>query len=155
MKAFFVSLIYLFVAAVFLTPTKSYAKGEGVGFWMEGTITEVTTEDAGRIRFKLRGKVWFEQYNGTSTTPQRIEVDCQKGAWVTVRQNDPFFAFTSDWRGGALSPDGALLRIVKAAAARKLTVKFELLKPALTFDGHNNLTVTDATVIRATDADLK
>lgn len=154
MKTFFTALVYLFVATVFLTPAKSSAKGEGVGFRMDGTVTEVT-EDAGRIRLKLTGKFWFEQYSGTSMTPQRIEIDCSKGAWVTVRQNDPFFAFTPDWKGGAISPDGALLRIVKEASARKLAVKFELLKPALTFDAQNNITVTDAAVVRATDADLK
>jgi hypothetical protein len=141
-----------FLALSCLLPVSLLAKGGGIGFWMEGTVTDVTTE-GDRIKFHLKGQFRFDQYSG-GHTPQIIKVDCEKGITAIVHQADPFFAFTPDWGGGSIQGKGGLLRILKAAAERGGIVRFELLEPQITFDARQNITLTDAAVVRATDADL-
>ncbi len=154
MKKYLTSLTWLFVLICCLLPSKLTAKGGGLGFWMEGTVTEVqATGD--QLHFILKGRFWFTQYEDGALTPKRIEVDCQKGASVAVHQNDPFFAFTPDWKAGAIQEPGGLLRILNAAVGPGRIIKFELLEPKIIFDAKQNLTLTDAAVIRATDADLR
>jgi hypothetical protein len=152
MKSHLAPLTFLFFVVCCLLPAKLAAKGEGVGFWMEGTVSEVKAA-GDQIHFILKGKFWFVQYDG-ALSPQRIEVDCKHGISATVHQNDPFFAFSTDWGAGAIQEAGGLLRILKAAVAPGRTIKFELLEPKITFDSKQNITLTDAAVIRATDADL-
>lgn len=124
----------------------------GLDFWMEGTVSEVKAV-GDQIHFTLKGRFWFAQYD-EAAAPKRIEVDCRQGISVTVHQNDPFFAFSTDWGAGAIQEAGGLLRILKAAVGPSRTIKFELLEPKIIFDAKQNLTLTDAAVIRATDADL-
>jgi hypothetical protein len=129
-----------------------HAKGGGVGFWMEGTVADVTAE-GDRIKFHLKGQFRFHQYRD-SQTPQIIKVNCENGITAVVHQAEPFFAFTPDWSAGAIQDKGGLLRILKAAVERGLVVRFELLEPQIAFDARQNITLTDAAVVRATDADL-
>jgi len=44
-----------------LLPAGVCAKGEGVGLWMEGTVSEVKAEGQ-RVRLVLTGRFWFEQH---------------------------------------------------------------------------------------------
>lgn len=157
MKTSIASFSYLLLALCGLWPAEMSAKGGGVGFWMEGTVTEVKTA-GDKIHFTLKGRFWFDQYGANAASPpipQRIEVDCRKGISVTVHQHDPFFAFTTNWRGGALREKGELLRILNLAEKLNRNVKFELLEPAIIFGPNQTITLTDAAVIRATDADLR
>ena len=119
---------------------------------MEGTVSNVTAE-GDKIQFHLKGQFRFEQYPD-GHTPQVIKVDGEKGIYASVHQADPFFAFTTDWGGGSIQNKGGLLRILKAAAERGNVVRFELLEPQLAFDAWHNITLSDAAVVRATDADL-
>ena len=124
---------------------------------MEGTVADVVPV-GDHIQCRLKGRIWFDQYsdqNPPSFAPQKIEVDCSQGISVTLHQNNPFFAFTADWNGGAIQEKGGLLRILKAAGGGDRKVKFELLEPNIIFDSKEHITLTDAAVIRATDADLR
>jgi hypothetical protein len=153
MKTYPRLVIGFFFVVCCLLPAKLSAKGMDVDFWMEGSVSGVAAV-GDKIHFTLKGKFWFAQYDGRSTTPNRIEVDCKKGISVTVHQNDPFFAFSPDWGAGAIQEAGGLLRILKAATGHDRIIKFELLEPAIVFDAKQTITLTDAAVIRATDADL-
>ena len=66
-----------------LWPLAASAKGGGVGFWMEGTVTNVTVSDE-RIHCQLAGQLCLVQYPGGSTNRQRIAVDCPRGVSVTL-----------------------------------------------------------------------
>jgi hypothetical protein len=119
---------------------------------MEGTVSDVATTPQG-ISFRLKGRFWFSKYSGS--TPTIIDVDGKDGIAATVRQADPFFAFTADWGGGSIQEPGGLLRILRKASEQGGVVKFELREPSLKFDSKQVLALTDAAVVRATDADLK
>jgi hypothetical protein len=82
-------------------------------------------------------------------------VHCKSGISATVSQAEPFFAMSVDWRGGALRQKGELFKILKTAAERGSAVKFQLTQPKMDFGRDQNFTLTDAIVIRATDADLR
>jgi hypothetical protein len=145
-------LIILGIVVLFLGALTAEAKGNGVGLWMEGTVSHVQA-DGDRLHFLLTGSFRFEQYRGTARSV--VEVDGRRGLLVTVRQADPFFAMTSDWRGGAIRQHGALLRILESATKGRGVVKFELTEAQLKFGTGGAFTVIDGAVIRATDANLR
>ena len=75
----------LLVAA--LSPAYALAKGEGVGLWMEGQISEVRAE-GGTIHLVVTGRFWLDQYHGENASL----VEPKKGRIpATVRQGKPFF----------------------------------------------------------------
>ena len=154
MKKSRILLLVLLVVSSVVVATSAFAKGGGVGFWMEGTITNVTVA-GDRIQFELTGRFWLEQFPDGRPPRQMIEVDCKRGISATVSQAEPFFAMTSDWRGGAIRQKGELLKILKTAAQRGRVVKFEMMQPKMEFGRDQSFRLTDAAVIRATDADLR
>ena len=131
----------------------SFAKGEGIGLSMVGTISNLEVQGE-TLRFVLTGRFYFEQYRH-GTERQSVEVDGRRGLPVTVVQAEPFFAVTPNRHGAALRPKGALAAILQAAADRKRVVRFELVDAKLDFGREGRFTVTHAEVIRATDADLR
>jgi hypothetical protein len=127
----------------------------GVGFWMEGTVTNVTQLD-GRLQFQLSGRFWFAQFPPDSPKQVEIEVHGKGGTFAaTVSQSEPFFAMTSNWRAGALRKKGELFRILKTAEERGRAVRFELGQPKMEFGTDQSFTLLGASVVRATDADLR
>jgi hypothetical protein len=144
--------MFLGLAILILSAPRAEAKGNGVGLWMEGTVSNVQP-DGHRVRFLLTGIFRFEQYRGTSRSV--VEVDGRRGMLVTIRQADPFFAMTTDWRGGAIRDGGALFRILESATKGRGVVKFELSDAQLAFGPGGTLTVVDGAVRRATDASLR
>jgi len=150
-------LLVTALTAVALGPGAAAAKGEGIGLWMEGRVSEVRAE--GRdIRLVLTGRFWLEQYRGRE--PAVVEVrDQRTGGEPTIpavlTQGRPFFAMTENWHGGAIRKSGALLEILQAAAASGKTVKFELADSRLSFGRGGTLAVEHAIVRRATDHSLR
>jgi hypothetical protein len=150
-----------FLAAVFavvaLVPGPVAAKGEGIGLWMEGQVSEVRAE--GRdIRLVLTGRFWFDQYRGQE--PSIVEVhDPRTGGAATipvlVMQGRPFYAMSENWRGGAIRRSGALLEILQAASGSGKIVRFELADSRLAFGRGGTLAVEHAIVRRATDHALR
>ena len=147
--------IKLVIALSLLLPVVALAKGDGVGFSMEGTVTNMSAS-GGSIHFTFTGTFRISQFHGLHNSV--VEIDCKRGVSATVSQGDPFFAMSSDWRAGALRPAGELLKILRAAVEHNRVVKFELydLKLAVGIGkDYGDFTLSDAAVVRATDADLR
>src|SRR6185436_3014336 len=66
-----VRFLLALVAAAMLCPGGAAAKGEGVGVWMEGRVSEVRAEGSS-IRLALDGRLWLQQYRGAE--PSEVEV---------------------------------------------------------------------------------
>jgi hypothetical protein len=121
---------------------------------MEGTVKNVALVD-GRIRFDVAGRFWMSQFPPNSREKVAVEVHPNGTFPAAVSQAAPFFAMTTDWRGGAIRPDGELLRILQAAERRGSVVKFEISQPKMEFGPDQSFTLTQAIVSRATDAELR
>jgi hypothetical protein len=143
-------------AAAVLLPAAVLAKGEGVGLWMEGQVSEVRAEGQS-IRLVVTGRFWFEQYRGTQ--PSVVEVRDLRGGPATIpavlTQGRPFFAMVENWKGGAIRKSGALLAILQAASGTGQVVKLEIANARLQFGSGSTLAVESATVRRATDHALR
>ena len=146
------SLILLGIVISLLSTPKAESKGDGVGLWIEGRVSNLQI-DGDRLRFRLTGKFVFDQYRDSARSV--VEVDGRRGIPITIRQADPFFAMTSDWHGGAIQERGALRRILESAAKAGNVVKFELTEGQLKFERGGAFSVTDGAVVRATDANLR
>jgi hypothetical protein len=149
-------LLWAAFAAAVLLPAPVCAKGEGVGLWMEGKVSEVRAEGQ-NIRLVVTGRFWFEQYRDHEASVVEVK-DLRTGGPasipVVLTQGRPFFAMVENWRGGAMSKSGALLAILQAAAGTDRVVKFELANARLQFGSGGTLAVESATVRRATDHKL-
>src|ERR1041385_1585946 len=149
------SSIKCIIAFSWLLPVVALAKGDGIGFSMEGTVTNISV-DGERIHFTFSGTFRISQFRGSEHSV--VEIDCQRGVSAAVSQGDPFFAMSSDGRAGALRPAGELLKILKAAVEHGRVVKFELYNVKLAVGkgrNHGDFTLSDAAVVRITDADLR
>ncbi len=73
------------------------AKGGAVGFWMEGSVKNVTVS-SDRIKCELSGQFWFVQYPEGQTGKSIIYVDLNENASILLTQANPFFAMSTDWR---------------------------------------------------------
>jgi hypothetical protein len=130
----------------------SLAKGNGAGFWLEGTVSNVRA--SGRfVQVVVKGRMWLEQYPDRSHTPQIVDFPCSQGIAATLTEFEMFFAMTTDWHGGALRKRGSLFEILSEAETRGNVVKLELMYPRIDFAGAQCPPVTSE-VIRATDVDL-
>lgn len=145
------------LTAVALLPGTVAAKGEAIGLWMEGQVSEVRAE--GRdIRLVLTGHFWFDQHGAQVPSVVVVHDPRTGGAAsipVVLTQGRPFYAMTENWRGGALRKSGALLEILQAAATTGKRVRFELADSRLSFSRGGTLAVERATVRRATDPALR
>ena len=133
-----------------LLPICVLAKGEGVGLWMEGRVSEVRVEGS-NIRLVVTGRFWFEQYRGQ----ERSLVEVKATIPAAVRQGKAFFAMVEGWGGGAIRGSGELLKILRAAADSGKLVKFELTNARLKFGPEGQFIVEAGDVIRATDHALR
>ena len=145
------------LAAATLLPGTVAAKGEAIGLWMEGQVSEVRAE--GRdIRLVLTGHFWFDQSRGQEPSVVVVH-DLHTGGAVSIpavlTQGRPFYAMTENWRGGVPRKSGTLLEILQAAAATGKTVRFELADSRLSFGRGGTLAVERAIVRRATDHALR
>jgi len=144
-------LLPVLLAAIALLPAAVQAKGEGLGLWMEGQISEVRA-DGQNIRLTLTGRFWFQQYRGTE--PSVVELS-NRPIPATLTQGRPFYAMTESWGGGSIRKSGALLSILQAAAISGKPVKLELADSRLSFGRGGTLAVESAIVRRATDHALR
>lgn len=143
----------ILIVAVGCAPVGSaWAKGEGVGLWMEGTVSDISA-NGGEAKFLLSGRFWLEQHrDGKRST---IEIDGAHGVRVAVTQADPFFAMSKDWGAGSIRGEGKLIALLKAAAQGARIVKFELWGAMLEFGRDGSFAVVSGGVVRATDEDLR
>ena len=141
-----------------LLPAGAFAKGEGVGLWMEGTVSEVKAEGQ-RVRLVVTGRFWFEQHRAGQASVIEVK-DLRTGGRAsipaTLTQGKMFFAMVENWRGGAIREDpGALLAILQSAAGTPQVLKFELSNARIKFGPIGTLAVESAQVVRATDPKLR
>ena len=142
------------LAGLLLFAGACFGKGDGVALRMEGTVSELEVQgDA--LKFVLTGSFSFKQWRGPDQRESSVEVDGSRGISVTAVQWKPFFAMTEDRHGAAIQERGALARILRAAAESGRVVKFEVVEARLLFGREGRFSVARASVIRATDADLR
>ena len=135
-------------------------KGDGVGCWMEGTVTNVSTNGES-IHFTFTGTFHIGQWHGKQHST--IAIDCSRGVQATVFQGDPFFPMSYSWWThssvpvGGLGPAGTLLKLLKAAVEDKRVMDFELYDVKMAIGNGKDLgpfTLLNAGVIRASDPNL-
>src|ERR1051325_4647320 len=115
------------LALLICTIPAAFAKGEGVGYWLEGTVASVHLSD-NHVELVIAGRLTLDQYSGGPSTRQSIHYQCPNGIRASLTQWESFFAMTSDWRGGAIRGKGELGRLVQTALKRGSSLKLELLK---------------------------
>ena len=147
--------VSLYASIVFLAclHPPALAKGGGVGYWLEGTISSVHV-DGSRIELVIAGSLTLDQYHEGPSTRQSIHYECARGIAASLAQWKPFFIMSADWHAGALRGSGELGRLAQATLKRGNVIKLEMLNPKIDFaDGQ--CPIVKADVIRATDPELK
>ena len=135
-----------------LLPFVALGKGDGVGFTMEGTVTNFSMNGA-NCQFTFKGTFRITQWQGTSSST--VEIDCKQGFPATVTQNEFFVATDAHVNAAAVRNDPKTLSVIlKAAAERGRVIKFELAKPKIAFGEKGSITNLQCAVVRATDWDL-
>ena len=141
------------LALLALSTSMAFAKGGGVGYWLEGKVTSVRLS-GGHVDLVIAGQLTLDQYSGGSTTRQVIRYECARGISATLGQWKAFYAMASDWRGGGIRGEGALGRLTQTALERGSVIKIELQNPQIDFTDWQ-CPIVKADAIRATDHDLK
>jgi hypothetical protein len=135
-----------------LIPLLALAKGDGIGFTMEGTLTNFSMSGT-NCHFVFTGTFQITQWHHISSTT--IEMDCKHGFPATVTQNWFFVATHPTANAAAVRNDpNALAKILERAAARGRVIKFELVNPRITYGNAGSITELQSAVVRATDWDL-
>lgn len=148
MRAFIKSVIGLSL----LLPVVAHAKGDGVGFTMEGTLTNFAVSGS-TCHFTFAGTFHITHWYGM--TNSTVEIDCKHGCSATVTQWSVFIATHPTLNAAAVRNDPkALSGILKLAAERGRVIKFELVDPKISFGERGILSNLECAVVRATDWDL-
>jgi len=135
-----------------LFPVAALAKGDGVGFTMEGTLTNFSASGE-TCHFTFAGTFHITQWHRVSHTT--VDIDCKQGFSATVTQCSFFVATHPTLNAAAVRNEtNALSGILKAAAERGRVIKFELVDPKITFGDKGSITNLESAVVRATDWDL-
>jgi hypothetical protein len=145
---------FIYVSIGLLMPVVALAKGDVIGFSMEGTVTNVVAIGES-IQFKFTGRFEIGQTGDRGTKHSYIEVDCKRGVSATVTQHQEFFAdMPGDISAGAgLRGKGELLKILKKAAARGAFMRLTVMEPKMAFGRGDSFTLLDGVVSHATDPD--
>jgi len=136
--------------ALLLAPAFVFAKGEGVGVYLEGLVSDVRA-DGPKIHFRLSGTVDLIQYRGRQESLIRIQGD--RPVEATTRQDDFCFVMIDDasWHPGPCQK-GQILATLKRAAAERVPLRLELSRTALRFGtGEGHVTVTDSVTLRVSE----
>jgi hypothetical protein len=141
------------LAMLALATTTAFAKGGGVGYWLEGTVTSVRLA-GDHVELVIAGHLILDQYSGGPATRQAIRYECARGISASLRQWTSFFAMSSNWRGGGIRGAGELGRLAQTALERGSVIKIGLQNPQIDFTDWQ-CPVVKADAIRATDHDLK
>jgi hypothetical protein len=146
------SFLKLLIGLSLLVPFVALAKGDGVGFSMEGTLTNFSASGAS-CQFTFTGTFRITRWQGASAST--VEVDCKQGFPAIVTQNDFFVATDPHVNAAAVRNDPkALSVLLKAAAERGRLINFELVNPKIAFGDKGSITNLQCAVVRATDWDL-
>jgi hypothetical protein len=135
-----------------LLPVVAFAKGNGVGFTMEGTLTNFSASGE-TCHFTFAGTFQITHWYGTSNST--VKIDCPQGFSATVTQSGFFVATHPTLNAAEVRNDPkALSGLLKVAAERGRVIKFELVDPKIAFGDRGSITNLECAVVRATDWDL-
>ena len=145
-------LLAVALLATLLAPTGASAKGDGRALYLVGTISDLGSTDQS-VSFALTGGLLVEhcEHNRCSTelwpssSPIRVE----------LRQEEPFFAMSPGWSGGALRQPSTLHGLLERSVRSGSELKFELTEPQITFRRWGDPARVVSAVHRVTDPDLK
>ena len=148
MRAF----IKIVIELSLLLPVLALAKGNGVGFTMEGTLTNFSASGE-TCHFTFSGTFHITHWYGV--TNSTVEIDCKQGFSASVTQCSFFVATHPTLNVAAVRNDPqALSAILKVAAERGRVIQFELADPKISFGDRGSITNLECAVVRATDWDL-
>ena len=125
----------LLVSTLIVTATSPVsAKGEGVGVYLQGLVSNVRSTAAG-VTFKLTGVVELVQYRA-----QEKSVILVQGAApvpVASRQSDFCFVMIDDssWNPGPCREGQLAEALERAARERRAAIRLELARTTLRFGG--------------------
>jgi hypothetical protein len=145
-------LDWLVVIVLLLAPTSVFAKGEGVGVYLEGLVSDVRAEGRS-ISFRLSGSLDLTQFRRGEQSVIRIQG--RTPVEVTTRQGDFCFVLIDDWswHPGPCRA-GQLREALERAAREHLGLRLELGRVALRFGGaENDVEVTDSETLRVKKVD--
>jgi|SRR5581483_561095 len=135
-----------------LLPIVALAKGNGVGFTMEGTLSNFRASGE-TCHFTFAGTFHITRWYGVRNST--VEIDCKQGFPATVTQCNFFVATHPTLNAAAVRNDPkALSGILKVAAERRRVIKFELVAVKIAFGDSGSITNLECAVARATDWDL-
>ena len=145
-------LLVVALLATVLTPAAAAAKGDGRALYLVGTISDLGSTDQS-VSFSLTGGLFVEHCERSR---------CSTELWsssspiqVELRQEEPFFAMSPGWSGGALRQASKLHRLLERGIRSGSELKFELTEPQITFRRWGDPARVVSAVHRVTDPDLK
>jgi hypothetical protein len=143
------TLIKIVVGLSLLLPVIAFAKGNGVGFTMEGTITNFN-ESGQSYHFTFTGTFHITRWYGV--TNSTVEINCKQGFPATVTQCHFFVATHPSLNAAQVRNNpNALSHILKIAAGSGKVIKFELINPKIMFGNEGSITNFESEVVRVTD----
>jgi hypothetical protein len=141
--------IKILVGLSLLLPAVAFAKGNGVGFTMEGTVTNFHASGQS-YHFIFTGTFHITRWYGL--TNSTVQIDCKQGVPATVTQCSFFVATYPNANAAQVRNNtNALLHILKAADESGKVIKFELADPKIAFGNGGSITNLESEVVRATD----
>ena len=138
---------WLIVIAFLLAPTSVFAKGEGIGVYLEGLVSEVRADERS-VSFRFSGSLELTQFRQGEQSVIRIQ--SRTPVEVTTKQGDFCFVLIDDWSWNPGPCRAGQLRTALERAAREhLGMRLELGRVALRFGGgENDVKVTDSETLR-------
>ena len=136
---------WLILIAVLLTSSLVFAKGDGVGVYLDGAVSNVQA-DGREIRFRLNGTLELKQFHRGRQSVIRIQ--SADAVTVKTKQVDFCFVLIDDWswNPGPCQP-GQLLKALERASREHVQVRLELSRTTLRFGGEN-VEVTESETLR-------
>ncbi|HTO50460.1 MAG TPA: hypothetical protein VML91_22690 [Burkholderiales bacterium] len=134
-------------SVIVAAPSPVLAKGEGVGVYLQGLVSNVRSTETG-VTFKLSGVVELVQYRGQERSV--IRVTGAAPVPVTAKQSDFCFVMIDDssWNPGPCR-EGQLIGSLERAAREHRAIRLELARTTLRFgDGVQEVEVQASEMLR-------
>jgi len=145
-------LMAVAIVANLLSPDVASAKGDGRALYLVGTISELSSTDQ-VVSFSLTGGLVVERCE-RSGCPAELWASSSP-IQVELRQNEPFFAMSAGWSGGAFRQPSKLPGLLERSVRLGSEVKLELTEPQITFRRWGDPARVVSAVHRVTDPELE
>ena len=137
-------------AIVVAAPSSVSAKGEGVGVYLQGLVSNVRSTGSG-VTFNLSGVVELVQYRGGEESV--ILIKGTVPVPVTSRQGDFCFVLIDDWSWNpGPCRGGQLVDALERAARERRAIRLELGRTTLRFgSGEHEVEVQASEMLRLSE----